>query len=380
VVVGLPDNDKSNKTEKASPHRRMEARKKGNVFQSKDLISGVMVFLTFLALRLLAGYMFIRFENVFHDFFALGSTSKELTETAVTGLMFDLAFNVFLLVSPILVVAMVLGVVMSVSQTRFIFTIDQIRPKLERLSPIEGLKKMFSIKALVELAKSILKVAIIVGIAVMVLYTKIGEIPMLIMSEIQNDVAWVLLTVFEVALFAGIGMIAIGILDFVWQWWQHERSLMMSKQEVRDEYKQLEGDPLVKSRIRGIREKRARERMMAGVKDADVVIRNPEHFAVALKYEIEKNATPLVIAKGQDHVAMQIIKEAAKHDIMSVENPALARMLYTSTDIGSEVGDNVPEELMYVLADIIFKLYESKNRLQDITKFTSNNKLTQGNK
>jgi flagellar biosynthetic protein FlhB len=186
----------------------------------------------------------------------------------------------------------------------------------------------------------------------------------------EPDFAWMLLTVFEVALFAGIGMIAIGILDFIWQWWQHERSLMMSKQEIRDEYKQLEGDPLVKSRIRNIREKRARERMMAGVKDADVIIRNPEHFAVALKYDIEKNALPLVIAKGQDQVAMRIIQEAHKYNIMEVANPPLARIIFDSTEMGMEIGENLPEEFMYALADIIFKLYESKDKLRDIAEFT----------
>jgi flagellar biosynthetic protein FlhB len=200
------------------------------------------------------------------------------------------------------------------------------------------------------------------------------ELPMLIMADMEISVLWMFQTVFEVAIFAGVGMIAIGIIDFIWQWWQHERSLMMSKQEIRDEYKQLEGDPLVKSRIRSIREKRARERMMAGVKDADVVIRNPEHFAVALKYEIDKNATPLVIAKGQDEVAMRIIKEAQKYNIMEVENPPLARIIFDTTEMGYEIGENLPEEFTLALVDIIFRLYQSKDRLQDITDFTNKNK------
>jgi len=146
---------------------------------------------------------------------------------------------------------------------------------------------------------------------------------------------------------------------------------MMSKQEIKDEYKQLEGDPLIKSRIRSIRERRAKERMMAGVKEADVVIRNPEHYAVALKYDIEKNATPLVIAKGRDHLAARIISEARKYNIMSVENPALARVLYAAAEIGAEVGDNIPEEFMLALVEIIFKLYESKNKLGEIEKYAA---------
>ena len=370
----MPDNNKDNKTEKASPHRRMEARKKGNVFQSKDLTNGIGIVLTFLALRLLAGFMFMRFESVFSEYLRFGSQMTAFTEEVASKFAFDMAVNVFILVMPILAVAMLLGITMSVSQTRFIFTTEQLKPKLSRLNPIEGLKKMFSLKALVELVKSMLKVGVIAYILYLVITSKIGELPALIAAELNADVAWMLLSVFDVALFAGIGMIAIGILDFIYQWWEHERSLMMSKQEIKDEYKQLEGDPLIKSRIRSIREKRARDRMMAGVKDADVVIRNPEHYAVALKYEIEKHAAPLVIAKGRDYVALQIIKEAQKYNIMAVENPVLARTLYASTEIGAEIGDNVPEELMLALAEIIFKLYESRNKLRDIEKHAGGGK------
>ncbi|MCL2096609.1 MAG: flagellar biosynthesis protein FlhB [Oscillospiraceae bacterium] len=360
---------KDSKTEKASPHRRLEARKKGNVFQSKDLISGIMIFMTFLALRFLVGYMFGRFESLINDFVSLGGSTAELTELAAARIMFDLAFNVFMLAGPILAVAMILGIVVSVSQTRFIFTTEQLKPKLSKLNPIEGFKKMFSLKSLVELVKSMLKITVIASIVYIVLTTKMGELPGLVMADIQKDAAWMLLTVFDVAIFAGVGMIAIGILDFIYQWWEHERSLMMSKQEIKDEYKQLEGDPLIKSRIRSIREKRARERMMSAVKEADVVIRNPEHYAVALKYEIEVNAAPLVIAKGQDNIAMRIITEADKYNIMTVENPPLARVIYNSTEIGAEIGDNIPEELMIALTEIILRFYESKNRLGDISKF-----------
>ena len=370
----MPESNRDSKTEKASPHRRMEARKKGNVFQSKDLTNGVGIVMTFLALRLLAAFIFGRFELVFEDFFMLGSEVTEFTPIVASRFMFDMAFNVFVLAIPVLAVAMVLGVVMSVSQTRFIFAAEQLKPKLERLNPIEGLKKMFSVKALAELVKAMLKITVIIYILYLVMNSKINELPMLITADLAADISWMLLCVFDVALFAGVGMVAIGILDFIYQWWEHERSLMMSKQEIKDEYKQLEGDPLIKSRIRSIRERRAKERMMAGVKEADVVIRNPEHYAVALKYDIEKNATPLVIAKGQDYVAARILKEAQKYNIMSVENPALARVLYAATEIGAEVGDNIPEEFMLALVEIIFKLYESKNKLGEIEKFAAKKK------
>ena len=360
----MPDNNRDQKTEKASPHRRLEARKKGNIFQSKDLISGMMIVFSFVALRLLAGYMLNRFIKVLNDFINLGSGLSEFSIVTASRIMFELILNMLMLSLPILLVAMILGFVLSVSQTRFIFTTDQLKPKLSRLNPIEGFKKMISLKALVELVKSVAKVTVIVYIVYVVINSKMHELPKLMTADISAGITWVGQTVFDVALYAGIGMIIIGVLDFIYQWWEYERSLMMSKQEVRDEYKQLEGDPLIKSRIRSIREKKAHERMMAGVKEADVVIRNPEHFAVVLKYDPNKNAAPIVIAKGMDYVAMQIVKEAEKYNIATVEDPPLARSLYAAAELGSEI----PDQFWYAVADIIFHLMDIKKIKLNINK------------
>jgi len=356
----LPDKD--NKTEKASPHRRMEARKKGNVFQSKDLISGTTVLLCFVALRFFAGNMLERFSRILGDFISLGHGIGEFTIPVAGKIITDIAINIFILALPILLVAMALGFIMSVSQTRFIFTTEQLTPKFSRLNPVEGFKKMFSLKALVELIKSIIKVTVIIYIVYTVINSKLYQIPMLINADINAGIAWIGQAVCDVALYAGIGMMVIGVLDFLYQWWEHERSLMMSKQEVIDELKQLEGNPQVKSRIRSIREKAARQRMMAGVKTADVVIRNPEHFAVALKYDPGINIAPVVIAKGVDYLAMRIVKEAEKYNIAAVEDPPLARSLYASVEIGQEI----PEEFWYAVRDIIWHLYEIKKIKPDV--------------
>jgi flagellar biosynthetic protein FlhB len=160
-------------------------------------------------------------------------------------------------------------------------------------------------------------------------------------------------------------MFLIGVADFLYQWWEHERQLMMSKQEIKDEYKQLEGDPHIKAHRDSLRRQRARERMMSAVKDADVVVRNPEHFAVALKYDIEKNQAPIVVAKGKDFMALQIIKEAVKHGVISVENPQLARALYASVAIDTEV----PQQFWSVVVEIIAHIMLLRG--QDLTKLSS---------
>ena len=342
----MPD---QNKSEKATPHKRQEQKKKGNVFQSKDLISGLMILSSFTALRLLGGYMFGRFHSVINNFINLGGRLYEVDDAIVSMILFELVMNLLFLVLPILSVAMILGILLSMSQTRIAFTAELLKPKFSRINPIEGIKKMFSLKAFVELIKAMIKVVAVVGVLYYIINSKIWQIPYLLKMDFQLGILWILDTVYTVAMYAGAAMLIIGIFDFIYQWWEHERNLMMSKQEIKDEYKQLEGDPQIKAQRDSIRRQRARERMMNAVKDADVVVRNPEHFAVALKYELEKHAAPVVVAKGRDFVAQQIIKEAAKHGVYTVHNPPLAQALYKTVGIEMEV----PQQFWTVMVEII---------------------------
>ena len=356
------------KTEKASAYKKSEQRKKGNVFQSKDLISGVMILLSFLALRLLSGYLMSRFSASVSDFIYLGSSVNSFDIPVASRVMFNLIVNLFLLALPMLLVAMVMGFVLSVAQTRFIFSTEQLKPKFSRLNPLAGIKKMVNLKALVELVKSILKVSVITYIIYSVINSRIKQIPALTNIDIRTGAAWLGQTVFGVALYAGIGMIAIGVLDYLYQWWDYEKNLRMTKQEVKEEGKKLEGNPEIKGRIRAIQRKMAQQRMMSGVKNADVVIRNPQHFAVALKYKPDEDKAPVVIAKGKDNMALQIVKEAQKYEIYTVENPPLARALYASVKIDEEI----PYKFYMAVADIIFHLYDM-NRIK--LKQTESDKL-----
>lgn len=335
----------------------MQERKKGNVFQSRDLISGVMVLISFMALRMLAGYMMDRFYTILIDFISFSQNITDFNINAASRLIYNFVLNVLLLALPILLVALVLGVVMSLAQTRMTVAEDALKPKFSRLNPISGLKKMFSLKSIVELLKSLLKIAVIIAIVYYVIKDKVYQLPSLMVMNTAKAAAWVGTSIVDLALYAGFGMLAIGVIDYFYQWWEHERSLMMSKQEVKDEYKQLEGDPQTKGRIKSIQRKMSQSRMMAAVKDADVVIRNPQHYAVALKYKVKENVSPIVIAKGVDLVALRIINEAQKYNIELVENPPLARALFAAAD----VGDEIPEEFWVAVAEILSHIYSLRN-------------------
>lgn len=344
------------KTEKATQHKRQQERKKGNIFQSKDLITGVMILTSFYALRLLINYMFGRFDNALNENIFIGATVETFTIPVGARLIYTIVINVLLLALPILSVTMLTGILMSVSQTRLMFATELLKPKFNRLNPIEGIKKMFSLKAIVELIKSILKITIVIIIVYNTIMGRLGEMPALLAADIFADIAWLGDAIFSVAINAGIGMLGIGIVDYFYQWWEYERSLRMSKQEVKDEYKQVEGNPETKMRITSIQRQMSQNRMITGVKDADVVIRNPTHFAIALKYDINKNVSPVVVAKGKDYLALRIIETAENHNIEVITNPPLARALYDAVDIYQEV----PEDFWEAVADIISYIYNLK--------------------
>ena len=355
----MPD---ENKSEKATPHKRREQIKKGNVFQSKDLTTGLMILTSFTALRILGGFMLGRFNLVFRSFISLGSVHHEIDPAVAALIVYELIMNLLFLILPVLVVVMVVSVFLSKVQTKIPWTTELLKPKFSRINPVEGFKKMFSLKSFVELIKSILKVTVIAGVLYWSITSRAGELPNLMRIDVPVGALWIGNTIFTVAIYAGIAMTIIGIADFVYQWWEHERQLMMSKHEVKQEYKQLEGDPQIMGYRKQLMRQRARERMMSAVKEADVVVRNPEHYAVALKYDIDKNLAPVVTAKGKDFLAGQIIAEAAKHGVYTVENPPLARGLYAAVAIDMEI----PEQFWAAMVDIIAHVMEMKG--QDLRK------------
>jgi len=358
--------DQSNKTEKATPHKRREQRKKGEVFQSRDLISGIMILVAFAALRILVGHMLGRFDIVMNSFITLGASVHEIDTLFASNIMFELVINLLFLILPLLMIVMIFTIGVTIMQTRIGWTSELLKPKFSRLNPIQGIKnKMFSLRSVVELVKSILKIVAIVAVLYWAISTRADQIPNLLLLTVPGGASWIGNTIFTVALYAGVAMLIIGIADFVYQWWDHERKLMMSKKELKDEHKNLEGDPQIMAERRRIMRQRARERMMGAVKDADVVVRNPEHYAIAMKYDIEQHAAPVVIAKGRDYMALQIIKQAEAHGVYMVEDRPLARALYETVAIDMEV----PQQFWAAMVEIIARVMETKGR--DLNKLSA---------
>lgn len=345
------------KTEKATPKKRRDQRKEGNVLQSKEIVTAVSVLGIFTAMRFLAEYMLKNVLNYSADLFEhIGST--EVNADTIMAIVVDVVTVVVLAIAPICAIAMVLGIIPTVAQTRGLFTMKAMQPKFSRLNPLEGVKKLFSMQSVVGILKGLIEV-IVVGVLV---YNEIsGRMPKilgLVDTGVLQGIAYAMLSIYDVVMLICIMLVFVAAGDFLFQWWQFEKKLKMSKQEVKEEFKQMEGDPQVKSKIKQKQQQMAQMRMMQEVPTADVVVRNPTHFAVALRYDQDKNKAPQVVAKGADYLAMRIIDIAENHDVMCIENPPLARALYSQVDLGKEI----PIELYDAVAEVLLVVYKAKNK------------------
>lgn len=349
------DQDDSQKTEEPTHKRLQEARDKGDVAKSQEVNHWFMLSAFAIALGIFApGVMrglsdtLLPFLERAHDLrFGDGS------------MLLDLLLGVFKLLAVPVAVIIAAALAAGLIQHGLIFSAENLKPKLRKISLIEGTKRLFSLKAIAEFIKGIIKITIVGAVIVLVVYP---EWPLLkAMPKLGfNDSLWLLLDE-SVAVLIGVVavMAAIAGLDFLFQRFQHMKKLRMSRQDIRDEMKQAEGDPLVKARLRQIRTERARQRMMAAVPEADVVITNPTHYSVALSYKMEEMAAPRVVAKGIDHIALKIREVAKEHDIMLVENRPLARALYDGVDIDREV----PPEHYKAVAEVIGYVMRLKGTL-----------------
>lgn len=346
------------KTEKATPKKRKDERKRGNVFQSKDITNVFSILGLFFGVKLLFPFIYHTVRNLLLEHISFIKTMTSLTTKNVMDIYVDGLAVFFITVGPIALIAMLIGIIGSGAQTRFIFSFHTIKPKFSNLSPAKGIKRMFSLNAIVELIKSMLKVIVIAY----VLYTGFTDLAKdfskLMSLSVNESILFifdaVMDTVLKICLVFGI----LALFDFLYQWWNYERNMKMSKQELKEEYKHMEGDPQVKGRIKERQRKFAMSRMMQAVPTADVIIRNPTHYAVALKYDIEKDAAPIVVAKGQDHLALKIIKIAQEHQIPMTENKPLARALYEAV----EPNMPIPAEFYVAIADIMAWVYTLKQK------------------
>lgn len=348
------------KTEKATPKKLEDARKEGRVAKSQDLINGFMLFVMFIVLRIFGKMMADGFLGSFKKYYTkTAEMSMEVFDVrAAVSLGNEIIIDIMIACLPVLIGGFLIAFLGNIVQVGWKVTGKPLKPKLERINPIGGLKRMFSPDKAVELVKSILKVAAIAAVT----YNEIKDRWKFILNLYDFDFLQAIANIFDIVLEIGIKIsiifVIIGLADFGYQKWKYLKDLRMSKQEVKDEMKQSEGDPLVKGQIRQKMREAARRRMMQDLPKADVVITNPTHFAVAIKYDKEKAEAPYVLAKGADYVAANIREAAKVHGIEIVENKPLARMLYYNV----EIGDQIPPELYQLVAEVLAYVYSIKNK------------------
>lgn len=327
---------------------------------SKDAVAVVSLLGTFATLwalttafaNQLGGFMALCLDTAGQEARDVGSVSGELAREGLWAMLQT--------VGPLAAVAILCAVASTFAQTKFLFSTESIKPKFSRLNPLEGIKRLFSLKSVVETLKGILKISILMVIIFLSLRDMFMESSRYLYTDLSAACAHLVEVAIGMVLRISIAFVALAVLDFFYQWWEYERQMKMSKQEVKEEYKQTEGDPQVKGKIKQIQRQRAQQRMMQQVPGADVVIRNPTHFAVALRYKPDQDSAPIVLAKGQDSIAARIVQVAEEHNIAIVENVPLARALYAQTELNQEIPPTLYNEVAEVLV-YIFRLDANKN-------------------
>lgn len=355
--------DDQEKTEEPSSKKIDDAKKDGNVPKSQDLSGFFTLSVGIVLLLAMLGFMKEELIGLYHYYQSF--IGVELTVSVAHQIVINTLFQGILMILPICICVAIAGVISNIMQFGFIFTTKPITPDLNKINPLKGLKNLFSLKKLIESVKIVAKVVIVFGVAFYFFIKFITELPHVLLFNMFEQLEWleskmlILVAVMLAILFV------IAIIDLLLVRFQYFKGLRMSKQELKDEYKQMEGDPQVKGRIRQLQMQAARKRMMSAVPQADVVITNPTHYAVALRYDKEAEGVPVVLAKGVDNLAMQIRKIATAHDIEIVENPPLARQLYRMC----EAGDTIPSNMFKAVADVLRFVYtNNKEKFKDKLK------------
>jgi len=348
----MPGDDQGEKTEAPTARRRQEARERGQVARSMDLSSAVILLAALVALNFLGGGMFTRLGAMMGKLLAIpAGTAWDVAgmgETVRTCLV-----GIAMVLLPLLVTIMLAGLLGNLMQVGFIFSAEPLKPDLGKLNPIAGAKRMFSKKALVRLVMSLGKVAIVAGIAYATIRSRLGAIAGAARLGYREIVALGGELVFLLGIRVGVVLLALSILDFLYQRWQHGQDLKMSRQELKEDLKRMEGDPQIRARRQRVARQLAMQRMSMEVPRSTVVVTNPTHLSVALRYVEGMNA-PRVVAKGAGFMAMRIRQIAAAAGVPIVERKPLARALFK----GCEVGDEVPVNLYKAVAEILAYVYE----------------------
>jgi flagellar biosynthetic protein FlhB len=345
------------KTEKATSKRRQDAREKGQVAKSRELASvavlGACLVYFYFGASAIATRLMELMRTSFHK-----AGQMTISIDTIQPLLTDLLFQTFALLAPFLLVAIIAGLMINILQVGILFSAEAITPKFSKIDPFKGLQRLFSLRSMVELVKSILKIAIVGFVAYLTISSESHKLLPLVDLSVSDILRYMGEVSFKILSSTCWVLVILAVLDYGYQKWEHEKSLKMSIKEIKEENRQSEGDPLIKGRIKRLQREMARKRMMAAVPKADVVITNPTHLAVAIRYEPETMNAPCVIAKGADFLAEKIKEIARASGVPIVENKLVAQVLYKMT----AVEQAVPENLYKAIAEILAHIYSLKQK------------------
>jgi len=351
------DNKDQEKTEQATSKRRQDAREKGQVAKSRELASVAVLGACLLYFYFDASVMANRLMDMMKMSFRK-SGQLTITIDTIQSLLFDLVFQIFILLGPFLLIVLLAGFIVNILQVGFLFSSEAITPKFSKIDPFKGFQRLFSLRSLVEFVKVILKMAIVGIVAYLTIKDEFKMISPLVDLKANDFLSFIGKVSFKILYTTCWVLVILAILDYVYQRWEHEKSLKMSKQEIKEENRQTEGDPLIKGRIKRLQREIARKRMMAAVPKADVVLTNPTHLAVAIRYQPETMNAPCVIAKGAGFIAERIKEIARNSGVPVIENKAVAQVLYKMV----AVEQTIPINLYKAIAEILAYVYSLKQK------------------
>ena len=352
------------KTEPATEKKLREARDEGQVAKSREIANGLGLLALFIVLKFYTGYMGTQFLSLFSAMYnrmpsIVTFWNGNMSWEEMGNLYEQMLIQILLLVLPIFLVGFIIAFISDAAQVKWHVTKKPLMPKFSKINPLSGMKRLFSVSSLVELVKSIAKITLIVVICYTYLKDKWKDVYLLYDMPLLQALQLLLETVTDLGIRISVFYMVIAAADFVYQKIKFKNDMKMTKQEVKEEYKQIEGSPEVKGKIKQKMREASQRRMMQNLPQADVVITNPTHYAVAIKYDPEVADAPIVIAKGEDFLAQKIKEVAREHNIEIVENKPLARMLYANVDIDQMV----PPELYQAVAEVLAFVYKLKGKI-----------------
>lgn len=347
----------SDKTEEPTPKKKKDARKQGNIAKSAEVNKAMTFIAILVVIYMMSGSIISELQGFIVNILS-GDFSMTMNDNTIKILMFKVMMSFMKIVLPISLIIMVFGILGSLIQTGLFFSMESLKPKFSKLNPLTGLKNMFSMKAIVNLIKSMVVICIMIYLGYSFMsknfegIIKSGDIYLPYMFNIVLDLIKSILTSITLA------VAVVAALDYGYEKFSHKKGLKMTKQEVKEEYKQMEGDPHIKGKIKQKQRQMANQRMMQAVPSSTVIVTNPTHISIAIRYEQGKDTTPIVVAKGADEVAFRIREIAKSHEIPIIENVPLARLIYKEVDIDQEI----PEEMYKAVAEVLVAVYKIKNK------------------